>query len=188
MNAKQYKASIQGHRNRAAGELWENIINASCEYYSSIGKAEIEKTPEPMKPIQPIGEGKFIARFEKRAQPDYKGTLAGGRAIVLEAKHTDADRLKKEAVTGEQEKRLNKHELLGAECFVLVSFGFHQFFKIPWASYKSMKEIFGRKYIKPDDLDLQKYKIYYIGGVLRFLTKGEHNGSEISQMEKTTQI
>ncbi|MBQ8331113.1 MAG: Holliday junction resolvase RecU [Clostridia bacterium] len=158
---------MSGRRSREAGEFWENVIDATCEYYSRIGIAEIQKTPEPMKPIRPLGNGKFIAHYEKRAQPDYKGTCAGGRSIVFEAKHTDADRLLQSVVSSEQEKRLNKHEKLGADCFVLVSFGFKEFFKVPWAVFRSMKEIYGRKYIKPEDL--REYQIRYTGGVLKFL-------------------
>lgn len=166
-NAKHYQAVISGRRSRAAGEFWENVIDATCEYYSRIGKAEIEKTPEAMKPLRPIGGGKFVACFTKMAQPDYKGTLAGGKAIVFEAKHTDTDRIMQSVVSSEQEKRLNKHEQLGAECFVLVSFGFKEFFKVPWAVFRSMKEIYGRKYIKPEDL--REYQIRYAGGILKFL-------------------
>ena len=165
--AKHYKAVVCGKRNKAAGAFWEDIIETTCLHYSLEGKAEIAKTPEPMKPIRPIGNGKFLAYYEKKAQPDYKGTLAGGRAIVFEAKHTDEDRLKQSAVTSEQEKQLNKHERLGAECFVLVSFGFREFFKVPWATFKAMKTIYGRKYIKPEDLT--EFKIPYTGGILKFL-------------------
>ena len=56
---------------------------------------------------------------------------------------------------------------LGAECFVMVSFGFERFFKIPWTVFRDMKEHYGRKYITPEDV--QEYKVRYIGGVLQFL-------------------
>ena len=49
----------------------------------------------------------------------------------------------------------------------MVSFGFREFFKVPWAIFRAMKEHYGRKYIKPEDV--QEYKVKYIGGVLRFL-------------------
>ncbi len=119
---------------------------------ASRGIAEIAKTPEPMRPIQSLGRGKFIAIFEKTAQPDYKGTLKGGGAIVFEAKHTDADRLQQSAVTEEQAKRLDRHSRLGAECFVIVSFGFERYFKVPWEVFRDMKARYGRKYITPEDV------------------------------------
>ena len=102
------KAVVAGHRSRAAGEEWERLLEASCLHYRLKGEAEIEKTPEPMKPIGPKNaKGQFLACYTKQAQPDYKGTLKGGRAVVFEAKHTDGDRLQQSVVTSDQEKRLN---------------------------------------------------------------------------------
>lgn len=164
-------AVLIGRRSRAEGQQFEATIEASCEYYRLRGLAEIEKTPEPTKQLGPKGpDGHFTACYSKKAQPDYKGTLAGGRSVVFEAKHTDKDRLLQSAVTDEQEKRLDRHAALGAECFVLVSFSFRQFFKVPWAVFRRMKDYYGRKYITP--ADVQEYKVEYMGGVLRFL-RGE---------------
>lgn len=167
MDAKRHQHTIQGYRNKYNGKAFEDLITASCHYYFSQRKALIIKTPEPMRPIKDLGQGKFIAHYEKHAQPDYKGVLNGGQMVIFEAKHTEADRLKQEAVTEAQAVSFNYHEELGAICFVLVSFGFRQFFRVPWKTFKAMKEIYGRKYIKPEDL--KEYKIPYIGGVLKFL-------------------
>lgn len=168
MDERKYRAMLTGSRSRAAGEELERIIGASCLHYRLNGQAEIEKTPEPARQLTKMDRyGRFTACYEKKAQPDYKGTLAGGRSVVFEAKHTDADRLQQSAVTEEQEKRLNWHMGLGAECFILVSFGFRQFFKVPWEVFRTMKEHYGRKYIKPEDV--QEYLVKYLGGVLHFL-------------------
>lgn len=165
---RHYRAVMTGRRSRIAGGAWEDLLEASCRHYRLNGMAEITKTPEPMKPIGPKNaKGQFLACYTKQAQPDYKGTLAGGRAIVFEAKHTDGDRLQRSVISEEQEKQLDRHAALGAECLVMVSFGFRQFFKIPWAVFRDMKENFGRKYITPEDV--QQYKVRYIGGVLYFL-------------------
>ena len=165
---RHYRAVLNGMRSRAAGEQLERMIEASCLHYRLKGIAEIEKTPEPSRQLTKMDRyGRFTACYEKRAQPDYKGTIAGGRSVVFEAKHTDADRLQQSAVTEEQEKRLNWHAKLGAECFVLVSFGFRQFFAVPWEVFRTMKERYGRKYIKPEDI--QQYRVEYTGGVIRFL-------------------
>jgi len=165
---KSYRAALTGKRSRAAGEYWENMIEAACRNYRLDGLAEITKTPEPMKPLsRPNARGQFTACYTKQAQPDYKGTLKGGRAVVFEAKHTDADRMQRSVISEEQEKQLNRHQKLGAECFVLVSFGLQQFFRIPWEVFRDMKDHYGRKYIKPEDLE--EYTIKYVGGYLRFL-------------------
>lgn len=168
MDEQHYRAIVIGRQNKAAGEEWERILEASCQHYRLTGEAEIEKTPEPMKQLGSKNrQGKFTACYTKKAQPDYKGTLKGGRSVVFEAKHTASDRLLQSAVTDDQEKRLNRHMALGAECFVMVSFGFREFFKVPWETFRAMKEHYGRKYITPGDV--QEYKVKYIGGVLHFL-------------------
>lgn len=167
MTEKEYTRVIQGKRSKAVGEHFEQTIEAACEYYKFMGVAAIKKTPEPMKPIKDLGSGKFVAYFEKRAQPDFKGTLRGGRAILFDAKHTDSDRIKRDAVSEEQEKDFDTNAKLGAECFVLVSFGFREYYKIPWETFKNMKELFGRKYIKPEEIT--EYRVAYAGGILRFL-------------------
>ena len=88
------RSSYTGARSRAEGEGFEHIIDNACAYYRSIGLADIEKTPEPMRPIgSPDRAGRFLACYTKQAQPDYKGILKGGRAINFEAKHTDSDRM-----------------------------------------------------------------------------------------------
>lgn len=170
-DTKNYRAVLNGRRSKAVGEYWENMIETSCKYYRAEGVAEITKTPEPMRPIRSLGQGKFIAIYTKMAQPDYKGTLAGGKAVVFEAKHTDADRLLQSVISSEQEKQLDRHLVLGAECFVMVSFGFKHFFKVPWAVFRNMKAKYGRKYITP--YDLEEYRVRYIGGVLLFLEEYE---------------
>ena len=170
MNQTQqhYRAVMAGKRNRVAGEHWEAMIEATCRHYRLKGVAEITKTPEPMKPLgRPNSKGQFLACYTKSAQPDYKGTLAGGRAIVFEAKHTDTDRMSRSVISEEQEKQLDRHMALGAECFVMVSFGIQEYFRIPWPVFRDMKEHYGRKYITPEDV--QEYKVRYIGGVLQFL-------------------
>ena len=167
MSIKQPRNVLNGYRNKYNGKYFEDIITKACYHYLSQGVALILKTPEPMKPIKDLGQGKFVAHYEQHAQPDYKGIYMGGRTVIFEAKHTESDRLLQTAVTEAQTASFNWHEKFGADCFVLVSFGFREFFKVPWATFKAMKEIYGRKYIKPEDI--QEYKISYTGGILKFL-------------------
>lgn len=152
---KDPRRQFQGKRSKIVGDYFENLIESSCEYYKEKGIAHIEKTPEPMKVISPVPKkpGKFIACFEKAAQPDYKGTLKGGRGIVFEAKHTDHDRIERGRLTLDQLDGLENHYRLGAIAFVLVSFGFQDFFRIPWTVWRDMKKIYGRKYVKAEELE-----------------------------------
>ena len=101
----------QGSISHALGESFEAQILTACEYYRSVCYAEIDKTPEPIKVISgrhqnPSGCWSFEAVFTKQAQPDFQGTIDGGRSVVFEAKATDKDRILQSAVTEEQARAL----------------------------------------------------------------------------------
>lgn len=148
-----------GSRSRSTGAAFEKLIEVSCEVYKSRGLAYIEKTPEPMRPISGADrQGKFTAIYTAAAQPDYKGTLSGGRAVVFEAKHTDSDTMKQERVTPAQAEALRIHYELGALCFVLISIK-DRCFAIPWEVWDNMKQIYGRKYITASDVKEYEVKI-----------------------------
>ena len=146
------------------------MIDAACRYYEDRQMAIIEKTPEPMRPIKSLGGGKFVAHYEKQAQPDYKGTLANGRAIVFEAKHTSADKIEQSRLTEEQCERLQKYSELGAIAFILVSVDLQNFYRVPWTVWRDMKEIYGHKHMTIEELE--PFKIKATGGIIRFLEGG----------------
>ena len=166
MTAKEL--SLKNSKTRNAGTTFEDIISDSCEYYEEIGIAKIEKTPEPMRTLRPLGGGRYEAVYTKKAQPDFKGTLKGGRAIAFEAKHTDKDRIMRSVISDEQEKCLDAHEQMGAECYVFVSFGFRKFYKFPWKLFRDMKYHFGVKHIREID-HISDFEIKFVGGRLEFL-------------------
>lgn len=187
MTAKQYRQSQQGRINRAQGAHFEEAIEAACTYYDLRGEAFVEKTPEPMKILRPINRqrGTFEAVFAKTAQPDFKGTMRGSQAVCFDAKHTTRDRIEQSAITQEQKEALDKHEALGAWCFVLVSLG-NRFYRIPWHDWKDMKNHFGHKYM--DAEDLAPYELEFTNGVIHFLgmVKGSREFLD-RQFGKTTQ-
>lgn len=167
--AANIRRSYIGARSRAEGAGFEYIINRACAYYSSIGLADVEKTPEPMKPLGGADRaGRFLACYTKQAQPDYKGILKGGRAINFEAKHTDSDRMTADRVSDAQALRLSRTESLGGVAFVLCSFYGRDFYRVPWPVWRDMKRLFGRKYITPADVERYRVKIA-APGVLLFL-------------------
>lgn len=160
--------SQRGRQSRIVGDHFENMIAASLRWYEDKGVACIEKTPEPMKPLRaPNRQGQFLACYVKAGQPDFKGTLTGGRSVVFEAKHTDSDRIEYGRLTDEQVEKLSAHHKLGAAAFVLVSFGLQDFYRIPWEVWRDMKAIYGRKHIKQPELE--PYRVQYIAGVLKLL-------------------
>lgn len=137
--------------NRAEGAAFERQINKACELYRVRGIADVEKTPEPMKPIKSLGQGRFEAVFTGKAQADYKGTLQGGRAIAFEAKYTDTGKMLQSRVTAEQAERLDRIDQYGGLAFVLCAFAEGGVYRIPWSVWRDMKKIFGRKYFTATD-------------------------------------
>ena len=176
--AASARRSYMGARSRAEGAGFETIISSACDYYRAIGRADIEKTPEPMKPLGGADRsGRFLACYTKQAQPDYKGVLSGGRAVVFEAKHTDTGRLMHNRVSPAQAACLRRISQLGGIAFVLCSFNSREFYRIPWPVWDNMKNAFGRKYIT--SADLAEYRIRVAApGVLLFLEGVETNASD----------
>jgi recombination protein U len=155
--AKDPQRQYQGAVNKQMGKNFELVIDAALNHYAQRGTAFIQKTPEPMRPTKDLGGGKFIAHYDKQAQPDYKGVMKGGRGVVFEAKHTTGDRIEQSRVTDEQAANLDRYADMGAVCFILVGFSMRDFFAIPWAVFRDMKNRYGRKYATPDNLD--DYKV-----------------------------
>lgn len=149
--------SLQGRINRAAGRAFEERIDLTFEYYRKRGFALIDKTPEPTKILKKEEGGKFIGVYTKKAQPDYKGTVKGGRTVIFEAKFTSTDRLQATAVTDAQWEYMTIATELGAYCFVIAGFRSGNVYKIPWRIWSRMKDKYGRKYVREEDIE--EYKI-----------------------------
>ena len=146
------RRQITGRRSKAAGETFERWISSACEFYKKQGWAHIEKTPEPFHITGKERSGEVRGFYEKKGQPDYKGILCDGTGIMFEAKHTDSDRMRQEVVTDTQWESLDLYEKFGAHCYVMVSMGLRNFYSVPWDVWKRMKELYGRKYMKEEDL------------------------------------
>ena len=167
INYKDPKRQWQGAVSKAVGKAFEDYISAACMYYRVKKLAVIEKTPEPMRIIKNLGQGKFIAHFEKQAQPDYKGCLNDGKAIVFEAKFTDKDRIEQNRLTDEQSSSLDRYSRMGAWCFVFVSLKMQNFYRVPWEVWKDMKNLYKRKYMTADDL--KEYEVPMTNGIIMIL-------------------
>ena len=157
MMQKQSDRQLQGKLAKEKGKRFEARLDASFAYYKERGYAVIEKTPEPMRPTKSLGNGKFVAYYEKKAQPDYEGTIKGGRTVIFEAKYTSADRMEQSRVLDSQADYMSRKSALGARCYVLAGFDSGEVYRIPWDVWSAMKEHFGRKYIT--EADLGKYRV-----------------------------
>ena len=151
------KKQKQGKKNREEGKAFEEILDRTFQYYSDKGFALIDKTPEPFKIIKRLENTRFIGCFSKKAQPDYKGLIKGGRTVIFEAKFTSTDRLQQDRVSDTQAFYLTRAAELGARCFVVAGFKNGGAYRIPWSVWENTKEKYGRKYVV--EKDLQKYRI-----------------------------
>lgn len=141
-----------GKQAKSDGAFFERMIEDACFRYKIKGQAYIEKTPEPLKPIRKEGK-RFLAVFEDKAQPDFKGTLKGGRAICFEAKATNDDKIHCARLQAQQIEALKCHRELGAMVFVLVMFlQENKCFKVPLDYWLNAKKMFNRSYFKLQEL------------------------------------
>ena len=161
--------SLRGRHNKKEGEFFEELIDAACAVYKSNHLADIEKTPEPMKILRRMEEGKFVACFKQSAQPDYKGTLMGGRSICFDAKSTSTGKIPVSALTDEQIDSLTEHTLLGALTGVLCCYDFNIFAFIPFDIFMKAKELNGHKHWTVGETE--KYRVPIKNGYLDFLSK-----------------
>ena len=179
--SSEQQRAVQQYRNavnNAQGHSFEDYIKAACTLYSQQGRAEIEKTPEPFRvTAKNRKDGTFSGRFTARAQPDFQGTLDGGRSIVFEAKYTMTDRMKRAVLTDEQMKRLKHHHERGALAAVCVGIQ-NDFFFVPWLIWDDMKNLYGRQYVTADDL--KELRVKFNGSVLFLDYVGSVGGRWIS--------
>ena len=161
--------ALKGAQARASGEAFERMIMAAAAFYEDRGISVIDKTPEAFKILRPAdrSKGQFICCFTKQAQPDFKGILMDSTMVLFDAKHTDKSQIRRGVVTAEQEECFERYMKMGAMCFLVVSLGFEQYFRVPWVVFRDMKQIFGHKYM--NEAELKPYKVEYRNGILRFL-------------------
>ena len=159
----------RGRRSKETGAAFEERISSACEKYREDGVALIRKSHELFRPVGRLSASVFKCVPTEKADPDFKGVLNNGRCIVFEAKHTDSDRIEQSRVTQHQRELLDIHQEMNALAFVLVSFGLNKFFLIPWDAWKNMKQIYGRKYIRPEELSDYEVPSVYTQGKMTVL-------------------
>lgn len=162
IDENELKRRYKNKLNNAQGQHFEREIIAGCRFYEQHKIAIIDKTPEPFRVTKKYRDGIFTGRFSTPAQPDFQGTLCGGRSIMFEAKRTSKDRITQNVLTETQMQILENHNRLGALCGVCVSIQ-DDFFFIPWNVWRDMKELYGRRYITV--ADVKEYKVKFDGAV-----------------------
>ena len=144
----RYRAGVSNNR----GHDFEDAIKQACAVYALQGRAKVEKTPEPFRVLEKREGGLFMGRFTAHAQPDFQGTLAGGRSVIFEAKYTSTEAMKRDVLTETQMRTLEEHHRLGALAGVCVGIR-DRFFFVPWPVWDGMKRYFGRQTVTEEDLE-----------------------------------
>lgn len=168
-NMKNPCRQLTGKISHGIGENFECQVENICRIYETKKLAKIEKTPEPMKILKYIEDGRFETVFTKAAQPDFKGTIKGGQTVVFDAKYTEADRITYQALSDFQRETLLQYKELGAIAFVLVGFANGAIYRVDIDTWSSMKDIFGRKYLKQEELEEMSLRAKEKKGVVDFL-------------------
>lgn len=153
----------RGKQNRAEGKAFEDRLDAAFAYYTEMGYAQIDKTPEPFKIIRRLEQTRFIGCFTKNAQPDYKGTVNGGRTVIFEAKYTTSDRISQDRVSDEQALYMDRAAKLGARCYVIAGFRSGRAYRIPWFIWRDMKDHFRHKYVTEKELESFRIPVAWDG-------------------------
>lgn len=172
MHNKDYKAAMQRLKNaqcQQEGKQWEQYIDEACRVYSSRRIAYIEKTPEPFQIEKEVSKGRFTGHYKSQAQPDYKGTLHGGRCICFDAKATYTDKIDVSRVTKEQIESLKLHSELGAGAFVLCCWSFRRYAMIPIGIFLEAKKYNGHKSWTADEAAKLGFEVFYDKGFINFL-------------------
>ena len=167
---KNLKRQLQGRINHELGKNFEDQIESICDSYKLNKLAIIEKTPEPMKVLRHIENGHFETIFTKSAQPDFKGILKGGQTVVFDAKFTEAEKITYQALSEYQREALTAYSEFGAMAFVLVGFCDGSISRVDIKIWNDMKNIFGRKHIKKEELEEMSVKAKRAkNGIIDFL-------------------
>ena len=157
---KNPNRQLIGRINHGLGENFEAQVEDICSVYEN---------KKPMKILKHIEDGKFETVFTKVAQPDFKGTIKGGKTVVFDAKYTEADRITYQVLSDFQRETLLQYKELGAMAFVLVGFSDGAIYRIDIETWASMKENFGRKYLKQEELEEMSLRAKETKGIIDFL-------------------
>lgn len=139
------------YKSNQQGKQMEQLIELACKHYEIKRIAKIVKIPEPFRVVKLLGNNQFNGRFIGKAEPDFFGSVKGGKVIVFESKYTSKDRINQTVISENQKKCLDLYEQVNAIAGVCVginkTYGF-----VPWEKWKEMAKRYGRKYMTEEEL------------------------------------
>jgi len=124
----------RSHANR--GKALERRLELQHARYAEAHRALVFRTPPSVKMVGPVQRGgRFLACFEGEGPPDYAGVIAGGRAVLVEAKTCEGKRWALSLLHDHQARALQRcHELGGVALVVLAYAPTRRAFALPWAT------------------------------------------------------
>ena len=118
--------------------------------------SEISKYEEQKKKMDGLcEEHDLVYSFRKEEYPITLTlrTVQGTGVQLSMLEETDGEKLEQSRVGELQADYMNRHQSLGARCYVIAGFRSGKVYKIPWDVWDNMKSNFGRKYVTEKDLE-----------------------------------
>lgn len=107
--------------NKSAGREWERYVDTEIETMNALGRGYWARSPEPIRPLRTLGDGRIEAVYAKKAEPDYYGILPGGQGLVFDAKLvTDSERFDFSRLAVHQLEAMKRCARAGGLAFVYV--------------------------------------------------------------------
>lgn len=157
------------------GMDFEKIIDATNDFYSKIGLADVRKVPTPVKVLK-YDKGRIIGFFTKGEWVDYVG-IYQGRTVVFDAKEVSVDRFDLKNLADHQYDLLKSWYQKGADAFLLIGFKKRkEIYKLPFQvleTYWEGAKQGGRKSIPYKTFKEQCEVVPYEDGIVHYLKSAE---------------
>ena len=120
------------------GRAWEAQLQVWHKAYKTNNQAYVIHAPPPVKVLSVVKpDGSFQARWWKKGPCDFIGVVAGGRAVVFDAKHCASDRWPFKSLEVHQARALHAATQSGAFAFVALRMG-RKALVLPWTAFATV--------------------------------------------------
>jgi penicillin-binding protein-related factor A (putative recombinase) len=160
--------------NKSAGRQWERYVDTEIESMNAIALGYWARSPEPIRPLRSLGEGRIEAVYSKKAEPDYYGILPGGQGVVFDAKLvTDSDRFDFSRLAVHQLEAMKRCARAGGLAFVYVGrWPEQEKYILPVDADGAICGVRDRRHVKFDRLSgLQKLRGEYLVETIRRISE-----------------
>ncbi len=157
----------RGHR----GDVLENLIHYTHEYYHSMGLCRVDKISTPIKVIDINDQGMITkAFFEKKSTIDFIG-IVQGVCVAFDAKETHLKSLPLSNIHAHQIDYMKDITRQGGLAFIIVHFKFNDtYFLVPYEIIDAYIKKGERQSIPYKDLPLEfEIKCERAGTILNYL-------------------